>query len=211
MEETTNIEENSQKDSLQDMGDFFFKSLNDFILFTSGYYYLAEHPPKSKLPFKLPILDDPEFIVEVAALQTASISFFTSMFSGRFMIPALAIEYFLNNRIQAEMIFNILKEKEITPEEENFLRCLSGIDIDNQSFLEMNDKVVNKLLTTSSSFIARDSLYKNISQLIEKTPVGQLNITQSLLGTFLSAFTSYIETRSIALATKKIYNLEEGN
>ena len=178
MQETTSINDAAPVDNLQDMGDFFFKSLNDFILFTSGYYHMAENPPRGKLPF----LDDPEFIVEVASLQTASISFFSSFFHGKFMIPALAIEYFLNNRIQAEMIFNLLKEKEIIPDEENFLRCL----------------------------LVRDSLYKTISHLLDNTPVGQLSITQTFLNTFLSAFTSYIETRSIAYATKKIYNLEEG-
>ncbi|MBP9887992.1 MAG: hypothetical protein KBF93_16965 [Leptospiraceae bacterium] len=205
MQETTSINDAAPVDNLQDMGDFFFKSLNDFILFTSGYYHMAENPPRGKLPF----LDDPEFIVEVASLQTASISFFSSFFHGKFMIPALAIEYFLNNRIQAEMIFNLLKEKEIIPDEENFLRCLSGIDKENHSFLEVNDKVVNGALTTSN-LLVRDSLYKTISHLLDNTPVGQLSITQTFLNTFLSAFTSYIETRSIAYATKKIYNLEEG-
>jgi hypothetical protein len=204
MEEITN-QENTDADALRDMSVVFFKSLNDFILFTSGYYQMAEHPPKGILP----LLDNPDFVVEIAALQTASVSFLASLFQGRLMIPALAIEYFLNNRIQAEMIFNLLKAKEIVPDEENFLRCLSGIDTDNHAFLDVNDKVVNKMLT-GSSLLARDSFYKTMSHVLESTPVGQLSITRNMLDTILSSITSYIETRSIAIATKKIYNLEEG-
>ncbi|MBP7280453.1 MAG: hypothetical protein KBA66_02665 [Leptospiraceae bacterium] len=207
MQETTNTDDTAPIDNLQDMGDFFFKSLNDFILFTSGYYSLAENPPRRG---NLPFFDDPEFIVEVASLQTASISFLSSFFRGKLMIPALAIEYFLNNRIQSEMIFHLLKEKQIVPDEENFLRCLSGIDRENNSFLELNDKVVNGILTTSSSLVARDSFFKAMSHFLHETPVGQLSITQTLLDTFLSSVTSYIETRSIAIATKKIYKLDEG-
>jgi predicted thioredoxin/glutaredoxin len=122
------------------------------------------------------------------------------------MIPALAIEYFLNNRIQTEMIFTLLKSKEIVPDEENFLRCLSGIDKDN---MDVNDKMVNGILT-SSALLARDSFYSTLSHILDTTPAGQLSITRNALNTLLSAMTSYIETRSIATATAKIYNLEEG-
>ena len=84
------------------------------------------------------------------------------------------------------------------------------IDRENNSFLELNDKVVNGILTTSSSLVARDSFFKAMSHFLHETPVGQLSITQTLLDTFLSSVTSYIETRSIAIATKKIYKLDEG-
>ena len=107
MEEITKPE-NLGTDSLRDMSVVFFKSLNDFILFTSGYYEMAAEPPRGIVPF----LDNPNFVIEVAALQTASVSLLASLFQGRLMIPALAIEYFLNNRIQTEMIFNLLKAKE---------------------------------------------------------------------------------------------------
>ncbi|MBK6609259.1 MAG: hypothetical protein IPG24_28200 [Leptospiraceae bacterium] len=201
MEEITKPEK-VEADSLRDMSVVFFKSLNDFILFTSGYYEMAAEPPRGIVPF----LDNPNFVVEVAALQTASVSFMASLFQGRLMIPALAIEYFLNNRIQTEMIFNLLKAKEIVPDEENFLRCLSGIDKDN---IDVNDKMVNGILT-GSALLARDSFYSTVSHLLDTTPAGQLNITRNALNTVLSAITSYIETRSIATATTKIYNLEEG-
>ncbi|MBK7056985.1 MAG: hypothetical protein KBF99_16475 [Leptospiraceae bacterium] len=201
MEEITKPEK-VEADSLRDMSVVFFKSLNDFILFTSGYYEMAAEPPRGIVPF----LDNPNFVVEVAALQTASVSFMASLFQGRLMIPALAIEYFLNNRIQTEMIFNLLKAKEIVPDEENFLRCLSGIDKDN---IDVNDKMVNGILT-GSALLARDSFYSTVSHLLDTTPAGQLNITRNALNTVLSAITSYIETRSIATATSKIYNLEEG-
>ena len=194
--------ENLGTDSLRDMSVVFFKSLNDFILFTSGYYEMAAEPPRGIVPF----LDNPNFVIEVAALQTASVSFMASLFQGRLMIPALAIEYFLNNRIQTEMIFNLLKAKEIVPDEENFLRCLSGIDKDN---MDVNDKMVNGILT-GSALLARDSFYSTVSHLLDTTPAGQLSITRNALNTVLSAITSYIETRSIATATSKIYNLEEG-
>ena len=201
MEEITKPE-NLCTDSLRDMSVVFFKSLNDFILFTSGYYEMAAEPPRGIVPF----LDNPNFVIEVAALQTASVSLLASLFQGRLMIPALAIEYFLNNRIQTEMIFNLLKAKEIVPDEENFLRCLSGIDKDN---IDVNDKMVNGILT-GSALLARDSFYSTVSHLLDTTPAGQLNITRNALNTVLSAITSYIETRSIATATSKIYNLEEG-
>ncbi|HRG45394.1 MAG TPA: hypothetical protein PLX69_05400 [Leptospiraceae bacterium] len=201
MEEITKPEK-VEADSLRDMSVVFFKSLNDFILFTSGYYEMAAEPPRGIVPF----LDNPNFVVEVAALQTASVSFMASLFQGRLMIPALAIEYFLNNRIQTEMIFNLLKAKEIVPDEENFLRCLSGIDKDN---IDVNDKMVNGILT-GSALLARDSFYSTVSHLLDTTPAGQLSITRNALNTVLSAITSYIETRSIATATSKIYNLEEG-
>ena len=201
MEEITKPEK-VEADSLRDMSVVFFKSLNDFILFTSGYYEMAAEPPRGIVPF----LDNPNFVVEVAALQTASVSFMASLFQGRLMIPALAIEYFLNNRIQTEMIFNLLKAKEIVPDEENFLRCLSGIDKDN---LDVNVKLVYGILT-GSALLARDSFYSTVSHLLDTTPAGQLYITRNALNTVLSAITSYIETRSIATATSKIYNLEEG-
>ena len=201
MEQIQNTESKSP-DSLRDMSVLFFKSLNDFILFTSGYYEMAAEPPRGVVPF----LDNPKFVVEVAALQTASVSLFASLFQGRLMIPALAIEYFLNNRIQTEMIFTLLKSKEIVPDEENFLRCLSGIDKDN---MDVNDKMVNGILT-SSALLARDSFYSTLSHILDTTPAGQLSITRNALNTLLSAMTSYIETRSIATATAKIYNLEEG-
>ena len=82
--------------------------------------------------------------------------------------------------------------------------------LEHNSFLELNDKVVNGILTTSSSLVARDSFFKAMSHFLHETPVGQLSITQTLLDTFLSSVTSYIETRSIAIATKKIYKLDEG-
>lgn len=197
--------ENTKTDSLEEMGTFFFKSLNDFILFTSGYYQMAENPPKGMLP----ILDNPDFVVEIAALQTAGVSFITSLFQGRLMIPALAIEYFLNNRIQAEMIFSLLKEKEIVPDEDTFLRCLSGIDTDNHSFLQVNDKMANGIIAGSAIF-AKESMYRKFLNLVETTPLGQLSVTQNALNTLLSALTSYLETRSIAIATSNIYDLQEG-
>ncbi|HMV42052.1 MAG TPA: hypothetical protein PK079_06740 [Leptospiraceae bacterium] len=197
--------EASNADSLEEMGTFFFKSLNDFILFTSGYYQMVENPPKAILP----VLDNPDFIVEVAALETAAVSFITSLFQGRLMIPALAIEYFLNNRIQSEMIFSLLKEKGVVPDEDTFLRCLSGIDPDNHSFLQVNDKMANGIIAGSALF-ARESIYKKFITLIETTPLGQMSITQNALNTLLSALTSYLETRSIAIATSNIYQLHEG-
>ena len=45
MEEITKPEK-VEADSLRDMSVVFFKSLNDFILFTSGYYEMAAEPPR---------------------------------------------------------------------------------------------------------------------------------------------------------------------
>ena len=115
-------------------------------------------------------------------------------------MKAKAKEIFSND------VFDKVKAKEIVPDEENFLRCLSGIDKDN---IDVNDKMVNGILT-GSALLARDSFYSTVSHLLDTTPAGQLSITRNALNTVLSAITSYIETRSIATATSKIYNLEEG-
>ncbi|MCB1190474.1 MAG: hypothetical protein H7A23_16120 [Leptospiraceae bacterium] len=183
---------------VNDISDFFFKSLNDFILFTSGYFEMERFPP-----LDISFIEE-DILIDISSLQTFFISSFASLFDGKLQVPALAIEYFLNNRIQSELIFRLAKRRNFTLDQDTFLKCLSGVDEKHYANMEEEDKLLNYLSIGSRVFakdIFRTSSHRLFGLLTNE------NITRKVpfLNAIVTGLFSYFETKNIASISKDTF------
>lgn len=183
-----------------EMEDRFYKTINDFILFTSGYYELKE---KSK---NFSILDE-ENSINFTAFQTLVVSFVANIFTdSKVKVPLLALEFLLNNRMQAELIFLIYKNRNQIPEPDVFIRCLSGIDPRFIPEQEMDESLKNYLSLLMKIF-GKDYFLKSSTSILEDKISEIFPKEQSenpLLSSLISSALSFFETKNIANLSRAI-------
>lgn len=184
---------------VQDISDFFFKSINDFILFTSGYFEMKKFPP-----IDMEFINE-DLLVDISSIQTFFVSSVASIFGGQLRVPALALEYFLNNRIQSELIFRLAGRRDYKLDKETFLKCLSGVDEKHLGNLEEEDILVNFL------FIGSRAITKDIFRTSSHTFFGLLsneNIIQNIpfFNAIVTGLFSFYETKNIAMISKDTFD-----
>ncbi|MCC6824069.1 MAG: hypothetical protein IT579_25415 [Verrucomicrobia subdivision 3 bacterium] len=190
--ETKKIPENHQEKS-GDENEFIY-TVTEFILYTCGYYELIQKKNSDSY-----INED----VQVALTAAASgfVSGVSSVFSGKLKMAAMAVEFFLNNRMQTEMIFRIAKDRNQVPEKEEFISCLSGGFLE-EKFLPKNVSPQSHLDHSASEEIFRNSVQAIFGSFAAKTILKFSPVAKSLM----SGFYSFLETYRIADATREIYD-----
>ncbi|MCB1176574.1 MAG: hypothetical protein KDK36_03240, partial [Leptospiraceae bacterium] len=192
MEDITGI---SPDKTLDEWSQVIFNSIDEFILFTSGYYDLEKNPPSG---MEIDYAKE-EWIIELTSLQAALVSGVVAMIPSQFKIPALTVEYFLNNRFHAEMIakLKIKKEGNLTPRD--FLICLSATGTTSIEDAKEREQI-EIFLEKMRLFVSRGVLKtysQNFFDIITSKAIASLPLMDSII----SGVFSYIETKNIAKNT----------
>jgi hypothetical protein len=180
---------------MEEWSELIFKSIDEFVLFTSGYYDLEKNPPdEAKLDYA-----KEEWIVELTSLQSAFVSSIVALTPERFRIPALLVEYFVNNRLHAEMItkLRIKKDGALTPKD--FLICLSATrttSLEDLHTRENLDVFMEKIKSLASRGILK-TYSQNLFDIVTAKALASIPLVDSIL----SGVFSYMETKNIAQNT----------